>query len=222
MISYFNKNYNLPVCKYRGSKADIRYPCFVSLKLDGELTYIIKKREKVFSVNKPKYGRYRLNYPALEEFSLLNLPDGIYLAELYWSEGRSKEDFYSLLRNKTSNELKLAVFGILQQKEKTNYNAEETYNYLTELNEECKKYAFRYFSVIPQWKINDGEELNLLVIDYIYKKGYEGLVIKNREAVWREGRSINWIKIKKKEREINIKNKNGEKVNFKFKYGCWV
>jgi len=222
MISYFNKNYNLPVCKYRGSKVDIKYPCFVSLKLDGELTYIVKKGEKVFSVNKSKYGRYRLDYPALEEFSLLNLPDGIYLAELYWNEGRSKEDFYSLLRNKTSNELKLAVFGVLQQKEKTNYTAKETYNYLAELNERCEEYGFSYFSVVPQWKINDEEELNLLVIDYIYKKDYEGLVIKNREAIWREGQSINWIKIKKKEREINAKNKNGEKVNFKFKYGCWV
>jgi len=90
------------------------------------------------------------------------------------------------------------------------------------LNERCEEYGFSYFSVVPQWKINDEEELNLLVIDYIYKKDYEGLVIKNREAIWREGQSINWIKIKKKEREINTKNKNGEKVNFKFKYGCWV
>jgi len=222
MTTFFNKNYNLPVCKFRGTKQDIKYPCFVSLKLDGELTYIIKKENKIFSVNKPKYGRYRFNYPALEEFKKLNLPNGIYLAELYWNEGRTKEDFYSLLRNKTSNNLKLAIFGILQQYDRIDFNAEETYNYLTWIDEDCKKHKFKYLSVIPQWKIYDEEELNLLMIEYIYKRNYEGLVVKRKEAIWRDGSSINWIKIKKKEREIEVKNKNG-KVELKLnKYGVWL
>jgi len=213
MISYFNKNYNLPVCKFRGTKSDIRFPCYASLKLDGELTYIVKKEEKVFSVNKPKYGRWRLEYPALEEFKSLNMPDGIYLAELYWNEGRTKEDFYGLLRNKTSDELKLAIWGILQQYGRTDFTAREVYNYLTYLDDECKSRNFKYLSVAPQWLVADREELEELAEEYIVRKGFEGLVVKREDAVWIDGASIKWVKIKLKDREQNYKNA---------KYGIWL
>ena len=211
MISYFDKNYNLPVCKFRGTKFDIKFPCYASLKLDGELTYIIKKGEKVFSVNKPKYGRWRLEYPALEEFKFLNMPDGIYLAELYWNEGRTKQDFYDFLKNKTSDELKLAIWGILQQYERTDFTAREVYNYLSYLNNECKN--FKYLSVAPQWFVANKGELEELVEEYIVKKGFEGLVVKREDAVWIDGVSIKWVKIKLKDREQNYRNA---------KYGIWL
>lgn len=222
MITYINKNYNLPVCKYRGKKEDIKYPCYVSLKLDGELTYIIKKGDKLFSVNKSKYGRYRSNYYALGEFKKLNPPDGIYLAELYWSEGRTKEDFYGLLRNKTNNELKLAIWGILQQYDKIGFTAREVYNYLSWMERDIKDKRFKYLSVAPQWWINSEEKLQELIKKYIFDKGYEGLVVKNEDAIWREGQTIKFIKIKLKDREFSQKNKNGMYGELKYKYGMWI
>lgn len=220
MKTYFKKNYNLPVCKYRGNKQDIKYPCYASLKIDGELQYIIQKNNKIFSVNKSKYGRYRFNYPALKEFEELNLPDGIYLAELYWNEGKTKEDFYGLLRNKNSDNLKLAIWGILQQYERIDYTAEETYNYFTWYKDKCKN--FKYFSIAPMWFIPNEEKLNILIIK-ILSEGWEGVVIRNKYSIYRDGNHVDWIKIKKKSREIETKNKNSKVENLKLnKYGIWI
>ncbi|RLG16041.1 hypothetical protein DRN69_01890 [Candidatus Pacearchaeota archaeon] len=220
MKSEFVKNYNLPVCKYRGSKQDIKYPCYASLKIDGELQYVIKKDNKVFSVNKSKYGRKREDYPALEEFKRLSLPDGIYLCELYWNEGKTKEDFYGLLRNRNSDELKLVWWGLLQQYDEIYFTAEKVFNYLSWYLKETKN--FKYFSVIPFWTIYDKDDLNILIDKYIYKLGYEGLVVFSKDAVWREGSTNKIVKIKERKREENTKNKNN-KVNLKLnKYGIWL
>ena len=222
MKTFFLKNYSLPVCSYRGNIKDIQYPCYVSLKLDGELQYIIKKNDKIFSVNKSKYGRWRMNYKALLEFEELNLPNGIYLAELYWGDGRSKEEFYALLRNKTSDELKLAIWGILQYENYLTLSTTRTYEILEEIKNQCQNKNFKYLSVIPFWKVDDEEQLKNLIKEYILEKDYEGLVVRRLDAIYRDGQTIGFIKIKKKVREVASKNKNGEKINFKFNYGVWL
>lgn len=212
MITYIQKNYILPVCKYRGKFENIKFPCYVSLKLDGELQYVIKKGEKIFSVNKSKYGRYRYDYPALHEFSKLRIGDGIFLAELYWNEGRTKEDFYGLLRNKASDNLKLALWGVLQYN-KEFPSTERTYEILSDIKRQIKKLNCKYLSVIPFWFVKNKEELDQLINKYIIQENYEGLVIRNTKAVWIEGSHIDFIKIKRKDREINYKNA---------KYGIWL
>jgi len=68
----------------------------------------------------------------------------------------------------------------------------------------------------------DWEELRQLIKKWIYGLGYEGLVVRNENSIWADGQHINWIKIKKKDREIAQKNKNGNKVNFTFNYGIWL
>jgi len=220
MRTFFKKNYKLPLCKFRGSKHNIKFPCYVSLKLDGELQYIIKRKDTVFSVNKDKYGRYRLDYPALYEFKKLNLPDGIYLAELYYGAGRTKEDFYQLLRNKASNDLNLALFGILQKLDRTNFDARQTFNYFSHYSKLTEH--FEHLRIVPMWMVMDWKELRQLIKKWIYELGYEGLVVRNENSVWTDGQHINWIKIKRKDREIAQKNKNGNKVNFTFNYGIWL
>ena len=221
MITYFDKSKTLPICKYRGKYDNIKYPCYVSLKLDGELAYIVKKQGKLFAVNKtPKYGRYRKDFPALEEFKDLSFPDGIYLAELYWNEGKTKEDFYGLLRNKTNNNLKLAIWGILQFYDETNLTAKEYFNYFGWYKEKIKQY--KYLSIIPYEWIRNKEELNAWIEKYV-NTGWEGLVVWNENAIWREGTTNKIIKIKKKKREIETKNKNGKAENLKLnKYGVWL
>ena len=218
MITYMNKNYELPVCKYRGGWKDIKYPCLVSLKLDGELTYVIKKGSKVLSVNKPKYGRHREDYPALN--ALKEVPgDAIYLGELHWSEGRTKEDFYGLLRNKTNNLLRLTLWGVLQFKQMTNIPVEDAYKILDSV---AKKIDSMYLSVVPHGWVYNEHELEKWIEKYI-DRGWEGLVVYNKGAVWRNGQTRNIIKIKKREREVVTKNKNGKCGNLKLKnYGVWL
>lgn len=213
MYSYLDKSYNLPVCKYRGGIYNLRFPCWVSLKLDGELTYVIKKGEKIFSVNKPKYGRFRFGYKALEEFKELGLPDGIYLGELYWDEGRTKEDFYNFLSHKVDDGLKLSLWGILQYGTRTRINSDETYRILEEIREKIKEKGFKYLSVVEFWRVNNVDELDEKVREYIFEKGYEGLVIRDDEGVWDDGQTVRFIKVKEKIREQNYKNS---------RYGIWL
>jgi len=207
MKSYFDKSYYLPVQKYRGKIEHIHYPCYASLKLDGELTYIIKKGEKILSVNKAKYGRWRFDYPALNEFAQLDLEDGIYLAELFWNEGRTKEDFYGFLSRRESDELNLGLWGVLETKSKKDFITEETYRFLSSLKNKVKE--FKHLIIVPFWFVKSVEELSCLA-KQILSEGWEGLVVRNVNAIYREGQSINWIKIKRKEREIEEKERNEE------------
>jgi len=222
MKTYINKNYDLPICKFRDNVYDIKYPCYISLKLDGEFTYLVKTNNKVYTINKSEYGRYREDFNALNEFKQLELPNGIYLAELYFGEGKTKEDFYNFLRNKTDNNLKLAIWGILELEGKRNISTEDTFKLLEEIKIRNKDKDFKNFFVIPFWKIENKIQLQNLIQKWILENEFEGLVIRNLTAIWREGQSNNFIKVKTKEREIAYKNKNGNQINFKFEKGYWI
>ena len=220
MITYFDKSYHLPVCKYRGRFENIKFPCYVSLKLDGELQYIVKKGDTIFSVNKDKYGRVRKSYPALDEFAKLELQDGVYLAELYWGDGRTKQEFYQFLSNKASDELRLAIWGILQMEKNVMVDTDTTYRILADMKDKCK--GFKYLSIVPFWYVRSKGML-IDLTNRILDEGWEGLVVRNKDAVYIDGQSVKWVKIKKKEREIGEKTKNGAKINFKLKnYGVWM
>ena len=198
MNSWICKNYKLPICKFRGFKVNIKYPCLVSVKYDGELEYIIKKNGKVYMVNKPEYGRYREGGKALEEFAKLNLPDGVYLAELIAGEGRRKEDFYELLKNRTSDDLKLKIFG------KIDLDTRKTISLL-------KRIKGTYVSPVKFWVVRSEKQLKKLINKWILKEGYEGLVARNMNAKWIQGKSHGWVKIKRVGREL-----------YTSRYGWWI
>jgi len=195
MITYLKKDYDLPECKFRGSRKDIRFPCLVSVKLDGELCYIIRKNDSVCCVNKAKYGRYRFDFPALNR--LETLPEGIYLGELHYGEGRNKEDFHNLLRNKSDDNLNIKLFGILDA------DFERTVEFLNK----HKEFA------IPFWVCDNWKEIEKLIFEWIIERNYEGLVIRNYNAMWTEGRNKRWIKVKTIDRDHNFR---------KGVYGIWV
>ena len=197
MKTWIDKSYWLPVQKYRGREQHVEFPCYVSLKLDGELTYLIVKNGRAVTVNKPKYGRWRTDYP-VTQFAASLLPDGIYLGELYWNFGKTKEDFYSLLRHKYDDRLKLAIFGVLSYKGKEDLTTEDTLDILQILK---KVLRFPFLHVIRLWVPQNKEEL-IRIAQGILMQGWEGLVVRNPGAIWQEGNSVNWIKIKKKEREL--------------------
>jgi len=207
MKTFIRKDYKFWVCKYRGRKASIVYPCLVSLKRHGELQYIVNFNGKPYCVNKDKFGRHRLDFPALKEFEKFNLPKGIYLGELYYGEGKTDEDFYTFLSRKTSDELRLDVFGVYQLGKRTGIMTEETVRVLLKIKngKHCRKAKF--------WLVRNEKELKKLIDKWIIKEGYEGLVVRNMKAWWLPRASYNWVKIKKKSREQNYKNG---------KYGWWL
>ncbi|GEM_PF-5697742 len=223
MKTYINKNYDLPICKFRGKVYDVKYPCYISLKLDGEFTYLVKQGDKVYTINKSEYGRYREDFNALNEFKQLkDIPNGIYLAELYFGEGRTKKDFNNFLRNKTNDNLNLAIWGILELEGKRGLTTEDIFKVLEEIKIKTKDKDFKNFSVIPFWKVKNKIQLQNLIQEWILDNGFEGLVIRNLIAIWRNGQSNNFIKVKTKAREIGYKNINGNEIKFRFEKGIWI
>ena len=197
MRTWINKSYWLPVQKFRGKEQHVSFPCYVSLKLDGELTYLIVKNGKAVTVNKPKYGRWRTDYP-ITNIAKDILPEGIYLGELYWNNGKTKQDFYDLLRHKYDDNLKLAIFGVLNYRGKEDITTEETLEILENLK---KRLDFPNLHVVRYWVMDEKPKLVKLA-EKILNEGWEGLVVRNMGEIWREGNSINWIKVKKKDREL--------------------
>ncbi|HDD43914.1 MAG TPA: hypothetical protein ENG63_03515, partial [Candidatus Desulfofervidus auxilii] len=77
--------YNFPICKFRGKESNIKYPCLVSLKYDGEWEAIIKLQNEIFMINKPEYGRIRTDIPHFKTIKKIPF-DGIFLAEFVYNE----------------------------------------------------------------------------------------------------------------------------------------
>ena len=198
MRTWIEKSYWLPVQKFRGKKEHVLYPCLASLKIDGELGFLVVRDGQAVLVNKPKYGRWRTDFP-ITEIAKRILPDGIYLGELHYGEGRTKQDFYDLLRHKYSDELRFALFGVLCFEDQKPVATEETIEFLTEMKNKLPKSSPLF--VVPFWITKSKLELEQLAVN-VLSEGWEGLVVRNMRTVWREGSSCDWIKIKRKDREL--------------------
>ncbi len=188
----------MPVQKYRGKPTAIKFPCYASLKLDGELTYLIVKNHKALTMNKPRYGKLRFDFPAVEEAKIL--PDGIYLGELYWNEGKTIKDFHGFLAHKTDDRVQLGIWGVLEFQNEREISTERNYEILWFLR--TKLLSANNIGVVPFWRVAVQEQLDNLVIEY---GDWEGLVIRNLDAVYRNGQSVQWIKIKKPSRDVEAK-----------------
>jgi len=188
---------NNVICKFRGNKWDLRFPSYVSLKYDGEFNWLMKKDNNIYLVN--KWNRIRKDLNILDNIKRLNLPNNIYFCELYYNEGKTKEDFYNLLRNKTSPNLNIAIWGAIGLSGKDTFNL---------LNKYKNKKGFA-----PYWEINNRKELNILINKYIINNNYEGLIIRREDSYFNNGKSKYWIKVKRKDRELNYKNCS---------YGIWI
>lgn len=191
MDTFFHKGYYLPETKYRGKLEHVRYPAFASLKLDGELQYLIVRGGKAITVNKPKYGRVRRDYPVTR--AAARLPDGIYLGELYWNEGRTIEDFHGLLAHKGDDNLKLALWGVLEYGGRCNISTEETVEILEAIRPLLPPGG--PISIVPYWWVKNRTEL-LDLAGEVLSEGWEGLVVRNPGATYSGGTTSQWIKIK--------------------------
>lgn len=192
MQTFLAKGYVLPETKYRGKVENIRYPALASLKLDGEMAYLIVRVGRAIVVNKPKYGRIRKDCPITEAAS--RLPEGIYLGELFWNEGRTVQDFYGLLAHKADDRLKVALWGVLEYGQERAISTERTVEILEEIRPLLA--AGGPISIIPYWWVHSPEELRDLA-QRILSEGWEGLVVRNLQAVYTGGISSQWIKVKK-------------------------
>jgi len=191
MNSAFDKSQSPPVMHARGNVDTIGKPCLADLKIDGELAMLTTKNSRLTN----KYGRQRWNCPITNQ----PLPDGIFMGELYWQEGK---DFFAMLRNKTSDQLKLALWDVIE------FHGENIQNLpflirrriLESLNLSLCP-TNQPLSIVPEWRIETKADLEALKTK-IFTAGFEGLVLKDPQSTYFEGTTIHWAKIKNEIHEI--------------------
>lgn len=177
---------------------DIVYPCVASLKRDGELDFIIVTEGNAIIVNKPVYGRIRQDFPVTEVAK--GLPDGIYTCELYWDQGKTIADFHKFLSKKTSDNLNCAIWGCIQYKNETRISTKRNF----EIMEEIRGIVKEPVIINPYWYIKNREEL-LALEKRILGEGWEGLVVRLMSAIYVDGLSRSWIKLKLASRDLEAK-----------------
>ena len=175
----------LPYMEIEGES--ISYPCVAEIKLDGEFQYLIKKDGKTYLADKQVYGRIRTDMPVTN----VDIPDNsVFLAELVWNAGKS---FYEFARHKLDADCNLGIFSCVR------YKGEDLWGKVpyTEVRDLLEKQTFYNNKVvlIPAIQVADSQELKDL-FDRLVANGYEGLVAKQPNSKYVNGKTLLWTKRK--------------------------
>jgi ATP-dependent DNA ligase len=191
METYQDKNSplyeGLPFMKIRGET--ITYPCVAELKFDGEFQYVITKDNKVYLVNKREHGRIRVGMTCTN----VKLPDNsVFIGELFYGAGK---DFYEFARHKLTDDLNLALFGVLRLNGEDVWKTWKYYEgrkYLESLPQE----AFSaHTTIVPKFVLQSEEDFNK-AFSKVTSNSFEGLVIKGLLSSYIDGETKEWVKRK--------------------------
>jgi len=175
----------LPFMEIEGEM--ISYPCVAEVKLDGEFQYIIKRNGIVYLANKREHGRIRTDMPVTN----IDIPDNsVFLGELVWGAGK---DFYDFARHKLDPDCNLGIYGCIKYAGKQLWG-KATYTETRQLLESLKFYTDKVV-LVPAVEIHDTQELEDF-FKQVVASGYEGLVIKQLDSKYINGKSYHWAKKK--------------------------
>lgn len=180
---------DLPIPELRGSLGAIKFPAFGEIKYDGEFTFIVFSNNKILTMN--KYNKLRTNFSALNFIKAgLNCTSAIMLAELYYGDGK-RNALYKLNSNKESNDLKLAVFDLVNCD-----GVDMTASPLLDRKEMLHKIL-----ASPPIKptVLNGPVDAINFFHRMVTDGYEGAVIKSMDSRLVRG-PCSWVKLKMKDR----------------------
>lgn len=206
-------------CSLMDKFKNIRFPAMIQIKADGTYRTFIKKGDSVqaFSRSGESYDHPKV-YSAL-----LNLPDGAYIGELICNE----------VEGTNSTEIRYKSNGLLNSLTPPENVTFYMWDYLTleefENGNSKTPYKERFEFV---WRLTESLESNTLtvvrtrVIDNIeaaneylntwIKEGEEGAILKNCDAVFKNGTSTEQIKLKP-EIEVEVRCIDFTEGNGKFK-----
>lgn len=183
---------DIPFPELRGSLASIKYPALAEIKADGEFCYVHISNKETFTLN--KYGKIRADFPSLNRFKnavLRNHSSATFLAELFIDDGKLG-CATKLLSNKTSDELKLNPFDILEldKRDLRNYDLIDRRETFIEVLHGNKLAVIKI--------VNSATEVNehfKLITD----AGFEGIVVKSLTGKLVLA-NCDWVKLKSKDR----------------------
>lgn len=206
-------------CSLMDKFKNIRFPAMIQIKADGTYRTFIKKGDSIqaFSRSGESYDHPKV-YSAL-----LNLPDGAYIGELICNE----------VEGTNSTEIRYKSNGLLNSLTPPENVTFYMWDYLTleefENGNSKTPYKERFEFV---WRLTESLESDILtvvrtrVIDNIeaaneylntwLKEGEEGAILKNCDAVFKNGTSTEQIKLKP-EIEVEVRCVDFTEGNGKFK-----
>lgn len=206
-------------CSLMDKFKNIRFPAMIQIKADGTYRTFIKKGDSVqaFSRSGESYDHPKV-YSAL-----LNLPDGAYIGELICNEvegANSTEIRYKsngLLNSLTPPEnVTFYMWDYLTLEEFENGNSKtpykERFEFVWRLTESLESDAL---TVVRTRVIGNIEAANEYLNTWL-KEGEEGAILKNCDAVFKNGTSTEQIKLKP-EIEVEVRCIDFTEGNGKFK-----
>jgi ATP-dependent DNA ligase len=184
-----------PFPKIRGELANIRYPCYLEEKLDGEANVYYNNH----LISKSS-GKIRTGFPVTNHLNTMFQGDIVILGELYWEEGKFGA-LYKFLSNQKSDKLKFGIFDCIT-KELDGKPYEERREWLLERFTPLLIHDVPYCHIIPtEYCENEAQLRNTIVRNKT--DGYEGLVAKNSDSILTSNGKIietqtGWVKLKHK------------------------
>jgi ATP-dependent DNA ligase len=159
-----------PFFKIRGKMIDIRYPCYVEWKLDGEANVY----HNGALINKSS-GKTRTDCPITDFLSNVFDHNTVLFGELYWEDGKAGR-LYDLLSHAKDDKLKFSVFDVIHP-EVVNLGYQERREWL--VNNWTQ--AHDQVGLIPAFYCETPDEVEAQVGDSKVL-GYEGVVVKNADS----------------------------------------
>ncbi len=188
------------------AKATRMYPAFVEPKLDGEFCYVKigKEINECFTIN--KYGKIRMNFPALLDIKKFLCHDfglkhhtATFLAELHFSRGK-RGDLQHLLKLKDFDGLNITCFDVIEidgvdlRDEPLFYRKERLMEFLP-----TSKNVIYGPYINCTYVENEKQAFDLYKV--FINNGWEGVVVKPIESKLVMG-PCEWAKIKEKDRNL--------------------
>lgn len=206
-------------CSLMDKFKNIRFPAMIQIKADGTYRTFIKKGDSVQA-----FSRSGESYDHPKVYSvLLNLPDGAYIGELICNEvegANSTEIRYKsngLLNSLTPPEnVTFYMWDYLTLEEFENGNSKtpykERFEFVWRLTESLESDTL---TVVRTRVIDNIEAANEYLNTWL-KEGEEGAILKNCDAVFKNGTSVEQIKLKP-EIEVEVRCIDFTEGNGKFK-----
>jgi len=188
----------VPVMKVLSSKDDIPIPSVLSVKADGELSYLHYNRvgfsfttAQAYTLN--KWGKLRTDFPALHQFITAMNKTDVQTAELLCEtfaleDGRplmlpqflhhikGKEKRLDLIRMGIFDLLRINGEAVLSRPFLWKYETVETWLFNAETSN---------VFVLPYMQVKSREEIDLFWNAYVEDQHFEGLVVRTRRTTYK-------------------------------------
>ena len=164
-----------PYPRIRGKMIDIRYPCYVEWKLDGEANVYHNST----LINKSS-GKTRTDFPVTTLLEATFDVNTVLFGELYWADGKAGA-LYSLLSHAKDDALKFGVFDAIHP-DIANANYEDRRAWLSDkFTNSPIKLSEKHVHIIDAVYCETPDEVEAQVGDSKVL-GYEGVVVKNVDS----------------------------------------